>query len=43
MDVLEALGDEKPPVIMISGHGTVETAVEATRLGAVDFIEKPPT
>ncbi|PID60057.1 MAG: transcriptional regulator [Gammaproteobacteria bacterium] len=29
------------PVIMISGHGTVETAVEATRLGAVDFIEKP--
>jgi len=29
------------PVIMISGHGTVETAVEATRHGAVDFIEKP--
>jgi len=29
------------PVVMISGHGTVETAVEATRLGAVDFIEKP--
>lgn len=29
------------PVIMMSGHGTVETAVEATRLGAVDFIEKP--
>ncbi len=29
------------PVIMISGHGTVETAVEATRLGAYDFIEKP--
>ena len=29
------------PVIMISGHGTVETAVEATRLGAFDFIEKP--
>jgi len=29
------------PVIMISGHGTVETAVEATRLGAWDFIEKP--
>ncbi|RKZ67133.1 MAG: sigma-54-dependent Fis family transcriptional regulator [Candidatus Parabeggiatoa sp. nov. 3] len=28
-------------VIMISGHGTVETAVEATRLGAYDFIEKP--
>ena len=29
------------PVIMISGHGNVETAVEATRLGAYDFIEKP--
>lgn len=35
-------GTELPfPVIMISGHGTVETAVEATRLGAYDFIEKP--
>ncbi len=34
-------GDLKFPVIMISGHGTVETAVEATRHGAVDFIEKP--
>lgn len=29
------------PVIMMSGHGTVETAVEATRMGAYDFIEKP--
>ena len=29
------------PIIMMSGHGTVETAVEATRLGAYDFIEKP--
>jgi DNA-binding NtrC family response regulator len=29
------------PVIVMSGHGTVETAVEATRLGAYDFIEKP--
>lgn len=29
------------PVIMMSGHGTVETAMEATRLGAKDFIEKP--
>ncbi len=29
------------PVIMMSGHGNVETAVEATRLGAYDFIEKP--
>ena len=30
------------PVIMLSGHGTVKTAVEATRLGAFDFLEKPP-
>jgi two-component system, NtrC family, nitrogen regulation response regulator NtrX len=29
------------PVVMMSGHGTVETAVEATRLGAVDYVEKP--
>lgn len=28
-------------IVMMSGHGTIETAVEATRLGAVDFIEKP--
>jgi two-component system, NtrC family, nitrogen regulation response regulator NtrX len=44
MEVLQALADEEcpPPVIMISGHGTIETAIEATRLGAVDFIEKPP-
>ncbi len=34
-------GELPYPVIMISGHGTVETAVEATRLGAYDFIEKP--
>ncbi len=33
---------ENPPlVIMISGHGTIETAVRATKLGAFDFIEKP--
>ncbi|NNF51590.1 MAG: sigma-54-dependent Fis family transcriptional regulator [Gammaproteobacteria bacterium] len=31
----------KFPVVMMSGHGTVDTAVEATRLGAFDFIEKP--
>lgn len=30
-----------PPVLMMSGHGTVDTAIEATRLGALDFIEKP--
>ncbi|HUW51641.1 MAG TPA: sigma-54 dependent transcriptional regulator [Sulfuricella sp.] len=29
------------PVIMMSGHGTIDTAVEATRIGAVDFLEKP--
>jgi len=29
------------PVVIMSGHGTVDTAVEATRLGAVDFVEKP--
>ena len=29
------------PVIMISGHATIETAIEATKLGAKDFIEKP--
>ena len=29
------------PVIMISGHATIETAIEATKLGALDFIEKP--
>jgi len=29
------------PIVMMSGHGTVETAVEATRIGAKDFIEKP--
>ena len=44
MDVLEVMAEEMPdvPVLMISGHGTIETAVEATKLGAFDFIEKPP-
>jgi len=46
MDGLEALtrlqSQPRPPaVIMISGHGTIETAVRATKLGAFDFIEKP--
>lgn len=41
--VLERLRAEWPalPVVMISGHGTIETAVRATKLGAFDFIEKP--
>ncbi len=40
---LERLNDARtsPPVIVISGHGNVETAVRATRLGAYDFLEKP--
>src|SRR6202048_4456482 len=46
MDGLEALSrlqasQRAPTVIMISGHGTIETAVRATKLGAFDFIEKP--
>ncbi len=34
-------GDLDCPVVIMSGHGTVDTAVEATRLGAFDFVEKP--
>jgi two-component system, NtrC family, nitrogen regulation response regulator NtrX len=46
MDGLDALQkirdiDNAPEVIMISGHGTIETAVRATKLGAYDFLEKP--
>src|ERR1700689_492557 len=46
IDGLEALSrlqaESRPPaVIMISGHGTIETAVRATKLGAFGFIEKP--
>src|SRR3954470_4001772 len=46
MDGLDALQrirqtNESLPVVIISGHGTVSTAVEATKLGAFDFIEKP--
>jgi len=43
MEVLEKIIQNKDiPVIMISGHGTIETAVEALRKGAYDFIVKPP-
>ncbi len=40
LDKIRAL-DNPPEVIMISGHGTIETAVRATKLGAYDFLEKP--
>ncbi len=41
--ILRQLQTEMPsvPVVMISGHGTIETAVEAIKIGAYDFIEKP--
>ena len=43
LEVLEQLKEKSPSiqVIIISGHGNVETAVQATKLGAFDFIEKP--
>jgi len=41
LGVLERLRAGGPPVIMISGHGSVDSAVRATRLGAYDFLEKP--
>jgi len=46
MDGIEVLTkirkkNEKLPVVMISGHGTIETAVEATKLGAFDLLSKP--
>jgi DNA-binding NtrC family response regulator len=36
-----AAGQLSMPVVMMSGHGTIDTAVEATRIGAQDFLEKP--
>src|SRR5262252_10156639 len=36
-----ANGQLTMPVVMMSGHGTIETAVEATRIGALDFLEQP--
>ncbi len=43
LEVLERIRSEDPQalVVMISGHGTIDTAVEATRKGAYDFLEKP--
>lgn len=47
LEVLERIQQrpaaERPPVVMISGHGNIETAVRATKLGAFDFLEKPLT
>jgi DNA-binding response OmpR family regulator len=45
MDVLKAIRKQWPdlPVIIITGHGTIETAIEATKLGAFDFVPKPFT
>jgi len=44
METLERIQKLKPdiPVIMISGHGTIDTAVDAVKKGAFDFIQKPP-
>ena len=44
LEVLRRLRSEDPglPVIMLTGHGSIEHAVQATRLGAFDFILKPP-
>src|SRR6185503_14350731 len=43
IDVLRTLrqSDDATPAVMISGHGTIRDAVEATRSGAFDFLEKP--
>jgi two-component system nitrogen regulation response regulator NtrX len=43
LQILEIISEQHPnlPVVMISGHGNIETAVQATKLGAYDFIEKP--
>ena len=41
--IQELPADTRPAVIMISGHGNIETAVKATKLGAFDFVEKPLT
>ena len=50
MDGMETLArvqeipfEDRPVVVMISGHGSIDTAVRATKLGAFDFLEKPLT
>jgi len=40
-DIRRMHHDTRPEVVIISGHGTIETAVKATKLGAYDFLEKP--
>src|ERR1700751_4768236 len=40
---IQEMPASRPSVIMISGHGNIETAVKATKLGAFDFLEKPLT
>src|SRR5271155_4186941 len=40
-DVHALAAEARPEVVIISGHGTIETAVKATKLGAYDFLEKP--
>ena len=44
VDVCEAVKKSKPelPMVMISGHGDMETAIQTMRLGAFDYISKPP-
>src|SRR5215218_289329 len=44
LEFLQKATEHNPdvPIIMISGHGTIETAVEAVKKGAYDFVQKPP-
>jgi two-component system nitrogen regulation response regulator NtrX len=44
LELLEALAGREgaPPVIVLTAHGSIDTALQATRAGAVDFLEKPP-
>jgi DNA-binding response OmpR family regulator len=45
MEVLKSIRSQWPdlPVVMVTGHGTIESAIEATKLGAFDFVPKPFT